>query len=201
MIQWDETYKQLLTGYCIQCPENYYAPYSSELPHVGCCSYSPSFSLFEIHQMVKSEQTDFFWKTIYNQSNRTLAEFKIIIHARIAESYSQLDKTGLSPMQEEDLRLKFSVCQFFVPNKGCGLDPRFKNKTCRSFICSAVEERLSTEEVEDMTRKAALIRTEVENFNSFHEGVLRGRGWNFIHHMDKIINYFYEVEKGQGTKA
>lgn len=183
-----------MTSLCCACPEKYFAPYDNTQEHVGCCSYSPEFSLFEIGKMVKAGQTDYFMNEIYRNSSQTTKDYSIIIHAYINGAYEALKKgVHFSEMEESDLVLKFSVCQFFVSGKGCGLNPYFKNTTCRSFICSAVEEQLDQAGKEMLQESVRLIREEADAFNAYHQNKLKKEGWNLRGHIDQILEYLDDL--------
>ncbi|HJV45058.1 MAG TPA: hypothetical protein VJ824_04940 [Bacillota bacterium] len=198
MIEWESQFKQILSDQCVNCSESYFAPYSNDLPHVGCCSYSPSFTLFEIYKMILCHSEEFFWEHIYRNPRRDLYDFKIIIRANVSNPFQQIDKTGLSIIQVDDLRLQFSICQFFVLGKGCGLNPAFKNETCRSFICHSVENQLSVEQSKDLNQWIREIQSEVKAFNTLYENFFRSKEWTFLNHMQDIVRYFREIiDKGE----
>lgn len=194
MIDWDSDFKQIMTSLCRSCPEDYFAPYRKELEHVGCCSYSPVFTLFEIWKMIKSGQTDFFIEKIYNNPYRSLGDYEIVIHAHVNEAYNRFAEGKLlSKMEEEDMKLKFSVCQFFVRGKGCGLNPLYKNSVCRSFICSAVEDKLDQASRLQLGQWARQIRTEAEGFNEQHKEILKRKEWNLRSHSTQILEYLGSI--------
>ncbi|RXT04812.1 hypothetical protein [Ammoniphilus sp. CFH 90114] len=194
MIYWDSENKQIMTSLCRSCPDDYFAPYSQDLQHVGCCSYSPVFSLYEIWKMVKSGKREFFIKRIYENADRTLAEYEVVVHAYVHNSYEHITRDQfLSKTELTDWKLKFSVCQFFVEGKGCGLDPYFKNSVCRSFICSAVEEQLGNEDQDHLKEWVRLIRLESETFNEHHKKILHRKAWSLEHHMPQILDYLQTI--------
>lgn len=196
MISWDSKNKQILTTLCRQCPDEYFAPYFSNSPHVGCCSYSPTFGLFEIYNMVKAGQRDFFLTTIYENERAEITEEGILVHADVDPRYQELAQRQLLPIQEaEDLRLRFSICQFFVQGKGCGLPAAFKNSTCRSFICLAVEESLSDREQQQLINWAKEIRAEVDEFVQRHRVVLKEKGWTFPNDIQPILDYLASIQE------
>lgn len=196
MITWDSSNKQILTSLCRSCPDVYFAPYHPALPHVGCCSYSPTFGLFEIYNMVKAGQRDFFLSKVYENKRAEFAEEGIRVLADVDAMYPELVlNQKLSPQESEDLRLRFSVCQFFVQGKGCGLPVSFKNSTCRSFICLAVEERLSDHEKQQLTEWAKAIRAEVDEFVHRHNAVLKAKGWTFQNDIHEILDYLESIHE------
>src|SRR5699024_794192 len=141
MINWDAHFKQLLSTQCQRCPDPYFAPLHHQLPHVGCCSHSPVFGLFEIYKMVKAGDRAFFVEQIYQNEHTVVDEYTLTVRAHIDPLYyEELPSNQMSPLEEEDFKLGFSRCSFFVEGKGCGLNPLYKPSTCRSFICSTIEQ-------------------------------------------------------------
>lgn len=194
MISFDPQAKQILTPFCRQCPDEQFAPVDETLPHVGCCTYSPTFTLFEIYKMIKAEQLDFFIEQIYNNPHRTLQEFEITIHAHVAAIFFKLDHSGLSKKEYEEKKLRYSVCQFFAHNKGCTLPPAFKTSICRTFICFAVEQRLDKNMQQQLTAWSKQIQQEAKQFNSMHTQLLREKGWNLSEHLSQIVNYLAKLD-------
>lgn len=196
MISWDSLNKQILTTLCRHCPDEYFAPYFPASPHVGCCSYSPTFGLFEIHNMVKAGKRDFFLRKIYENERAEITGEGILVHANVDPYYEELvEHQELSRLEVEDLRLRFSICQFFEQEKGCGLPPAFKNSTCRSFICLAVEERLSDREKQQLTGWAKDILSEVDEFVHRHSNVLKANGWTLQNDIHQILDYLASVHE------
>lgn len=194
MIDWDSEFKQIMTSLCRSCPDDYFAPYSKQMEHVGCCSYSPIFTLFEIWKMVKSEQVDFFMEQIYNNPCRTLGDYDIVIHAYVHDAYEQsMEGKPLFETEEDDMRIKFSVCQFFKRGKGCGLNPFYKNSVCRSFICSAVEDKLDQASKLQLSQWARQIRTEADGFHEQYKKLFKEKGWSLRSHVTEILEYFRSV--------
>jgi len=196
MINWDPIYKQLLSPQCKQCPDPYFAPYHDALPHVGCCSHSPAFGLFEIYKMVKAGDQTFFWEQIYHHEQSEVQELTITVNAHVHPLFKEVaSKHSLSPQEEEDLKLSFSVCSFFVRGKGCGLHPDYKNKICRGFICTAIEDQLDNQQRHDLAHRAREIRQEVETFEQQHQAYIKQKGWSFQTHMEDILDYLMTVNK------
>ncbi|WP_134699875.1 hypothetical protein [Ammoniphilus sp. YIM 78166] len=193
MILWDAENQQLMTPLCRNCPEDYFAPYRPHFEHVGCCSYSPVFSLYELWKMVSSGHREFFINNIYRNPNRTVKEYSVVVHAHVHPEFELYTKECDWRDAEEEFKLSFSICQFFVKGKGCGLDPRFKNGTCRSFICSAVEERLDQKGRVLLQDSARQIRYEVETFNQVHQDALSKKGWNLIDHLPQVLDYLEQL--------
>lgn len=192
-IFYDPQAKQILTPLCRQCPDEQFAPADDTRPHVGCCSYSPTFTLLEIYKMIKAGQLDFFIQRIYHHPNRSLKEFEITIHAHVAPSFFKLDLAELSKEEYEEKKLGYSICQFFNPGKGCTLPPAFKTSTCRAFICLAVEKRLDKSRQQHLADWSREIQQEARHFNSTHKLVLKERGWNLREHLFQIIDYLEKL--------
>ena len=74
-------------------------------------------------------------------------------------------KNPLTQLEKDDLRHSYSICQFSEENKGCSLDPSFKNSVCRSFICTSIEESLHDDKqvVQHLIKE---IRTEEHDFQT-----------------------------------
>lgn len=196
MITWDSMNRQILTPICRHCPEEYFAPYLSDSPHVGCCSYSPTFGLFELYKMVKAGQRDYFLGTIFENKNAAIMDDGVLVHADIHPQYPNIIQSQrLSPQEAEDLRLRFSVCPFFVQGKGCGLPSSFKNSTCRSFICMAVEESLSNREKQRLSEWAKEIRAEADGFVNRHKSFIKAKGWTFRKDIHHILDYLASIDE------
>lgn len=196
MTEWDPVHKQLLSSQCKQCPDSYFAPYQDGLPHVGCCSHSPTFGLFELYKMVKSGDRLFFWEQIYQHERSTVQELTITVHAYVDPLFHRVaKKQSLLPYEWEDTKLSFSVCSFFVHGTGCGLPPAYKNKVCRAFICSSIEDGLDDQQRADFVQRAREIREEVELFEKEHEAQMKRKGWTFQKNMASILDYLEGIEE------
>lgn len=193
MISFDAKYKQVLTSACLQCKDPYFAPAKSEMVHAGCCSYSPVFSLFEIYQMTKDGKQDFFLETIYNHKTATIMPYEVIIHAEVHPLFYEQKIDHLPQIEKDDLRLKYSVCQFFEPQKGCRLPASYKNSTCRSFICLTVEEQLNNEVQTQLKNWNTLIKQEVNDFVQHHRNELQQRRLNLQNNVQGLIVYLQSV--------
>lgn len=202
---WDKKSKQLLSGVCRACPEPHFQRRSPELPHIGCCAYEPVFTLFEIYKMIAADATDFFLKQIYENPLNEIHAYEIVAGATIhplfykqpegeltspAQRYDQLRQSPHTMYKAVDERLAYAVCQFFVDGKGCGLAPQYKTSICRSFICSAIEERLSTVERKKLSDWQRTIRDEAEPFHREHRNILMQKGWTLTENIENIIDYF-----------
>ncbi|MBN6187989.1 hypothetical protein JQN58_14030 [Aneurinibacillus sp. BA2021] len=207
---WDEGSRQLLSDVCRACPEPHFQRRSPKLPHIGCCAYEPVFTLFEIYKMIVAGETQFFLQSIYNNPRNSVHEYEIVAGASIhplfyeraagetespAQRYERLQQSPRTMYQAVDERLAYAVCQFFVEGKGCGLAPAFKTSICRSFICSAIEDRLSKEEHKRLAGWQRTIRDEAEPFHRKHKAVLMQKGWTLADHMEEVIDYFHMLAK------
>ena len=189
MITFDSQYKQVLTSACIKCKDPYFAPAFPQMIHVGCCSYSPVFSLFEIYQMIKGGNTEFFIESIYSHQCATIMPYEIIINAEINPLFNKQKIDHLSSIEKDDIRLQYSVCQFFEQQKGCALPPTYKNSTCRSFICLTVEEQLDDQTQTELKKWNTLIKQEVNAFVEQHRLALQKRGLNLQTNVQDVIDY------------
>lgn len=189
MLTYDNKNKQILTSICRNCPDEYFAPKHPSLPHVGCCSYSPVFTLFEIYKMLKENQKEFFIDQIYHNKSNTIRPYEIVIHANVHSLYDECDIQGQSALEIEDTILGYSVCQFFEADKGCSLYPPFKTSVCRSFICSTIEENLSEVKKQELLTWVKGIRSEAEEFNLKHQTILQERKWNLLNNLAQVLNY------------
>jgi hypothetical protein len=180
---------------CRQCPDEYFTPIDQRIPHVGCCSYSPVFTLFNIHKMLKEGQKEFFLDKIYYNKSNTIRAYNIVIHAEIDPLLDNYDTTTLSTMEIEDIKIKFSVCQFFVEGKGCGLPPQFKTDICRTFICTTIEDQLSVQKKAQLTKWIKDIKQETSEFNIKHQDILSTRGMNLMDRLHDVMNYLEQVDE------
>jgi hypothetical protein len=195
MITFDSQHKQIMTNACLKCKDPYFAPARPEM-HVGCCSYSPVFGLYEIYQMIKTGQVEFFIETIFQHRSATIMPYEIIIHAEVSPLFSEEKIDHLSPIEKDDIRLQYSVCQFFQPQKGCTLPPTYKNSTCRSFICLTVEEQLDEETQTELKKWNTVIKQEVHAFVEQHRTALQSRGLNLQTNVQGVVEYL----KNEGGK-
>lgn len=193
MLTYDTKDKQILTSICRNCPDPYFAPKHPSFPHVGCCSYSPVFTLFEIYKMLKADQKEFFLGHIYTNTSNSIRPYEIVIHANVHSLYDEIDQKDKSTTEIEDTRIGFSICQFFEEGKGCTLHPPFKTSVCRSFICSTVEERLSAFEKEKLLNEVKSIKSEAEEFKVKHRIGLQKKKWNLQDNLPDLLNYLENV--------
>ncbi|RXI97895.1 hypothetical protein DS745_16195 [Anaerobacillus alkaliphilus] len=193
MITFDTNYKQILTNACLHCRDPYFLPANPTFIHAGCCSYSPVLGLFEIYQMIKDGNREYFINTIYNHKAATIKPYEIIIHANVHPQFDQLSLNHLSHIEKADIRLQYSVCQFFEPQKGCGLPGNYKNTTCRSFICLSVEDQLDEQRKSQLKKWNTLIYQEVKTFVKQHRKALQSFGMNLQTDVQSVLNYL-EVE-------
>ncbi|MBU8907986.1 hypothetical protein [Desertibacillus haloalkaliphilus] len=192
MIYYDNTYKQILTPVCRECPDDYFSCRAKGLPDVGCCSYSPTFTLFELYKIVKDQRYDLIDRLSRNH-NVTWNRYEVIVHANIDTSFFEIDLSPLSTIEQDDLKLQHSVCQFFIEGKGCGLDPTYKTSVCRSFFCTTVEDRLSLDEGVQIGAAVKEIKADAEMFNNFHERELKIRNVTLKDNFGEVINYLKEI--------
>lgn len=128
MIHFDKTNRQILTSACLQCNDDCFQPPSKEVPKVGCCSYSPTFYLLEIKNMVQTNEV-FFQEYFLNHPAALIEPYSIKIPAIIHPMYnSRPIQQGLTKLEQDDLRQSYSICQFFKTNHGCTLDPSYKRR-------------------------------------------------------------------------
>jgi hypothetical protein len=209
-IKWDAKSNQLLSTVCRNCPDPHFQRRSEELPHIGCCAYEPVFTLFEIYKMIAAGETDFFMEQLYRNPRNTIYEYEIVAGAFIhplfysrrpgesespAERYERLRQSPRTAYQAVDERLAYAVCQFFVDGKGCGLNPHFKTSICRSFICDAIEERLSEEERKQLSARQRMIRDEAEPFHRKYRAIFQEKGWTLGDNIEEIMVYLQELNQ------
>ncbi|QOY35380.1 hypothetical protein AWH56_022250 [Anaerobacillus isosaccharinicus] len=189
MITFDSQYKQVLTSACLKCKDPYFAPAHPVMVHVGCCSYSPVFGLFEIYQMIKAGNSEFFMESIYHHRSATIMQYEIIINAEVSPLFYEQKINHLSPIEKDDIRLQYSVCQFFKQQKGCTLPATYKNSTCRSFICLTVEEQLDDQTQAELKKWNTLIKQEVNAFVEQHRLELQRRSLNLQTNVQGVVDY------------
>ncbi|MEB1806750.1 MAG: hypothetical protein LPK26_05570 [Bacillaceae bacterium] len=189
MIEIDKNQRQILSKACFNCSDPYFQPGHSSLPVIGCCSYSPVISLYEIYQMVQQNDRNFFENVIYNNDNCTINDFNIIIHAHVHPHFQEKNTGQLSSIELSDLKLSYSTCQFFKSNKGCSLKPSYKNATCRSFICSTIENQLDTQHKKQLIEWSRTIQLETKMFNDTHQAILKEKSLSLTKNVDTVLNY------------
>ncbi|WP_078553380.1 hypothetical protein [Bacillus alkalicellulosilyticus] len=192
---------QILTSHCLNCPDDYFAPAESDVPHVGCCSYSPVFSLFEVYQAVKDNHIDFFINEILQHKSAVINDFEIKVQAMVDSRFSEKNLTGLSQIEMDDLQLSYSMCQYFKQNMGCSLPLTLKNSTCRSFICSSVENMLPKDQQNNLKTWVNQIKREAATFNKTQQAILQERQLMLMQDFDSIIDYFTQyIQDNKITK-
>ncbi len=129
--------------------------------------------------MLQNGLEEFLIESIYNNSNHTINPYEIIIHANVHPKFKEHELTGKSKIQIEDIKINYSICQFFQEKKGCTLDPLLKNYVCRSFICPTVEDLLPKDLIAIVEEGTTSITKEVHQFNSLHKQILKERKLNF----------------------
>lgn len=190
MISFDSTHKQILSPSCVNCRDPYFQPADDTLLKVGCCSYSPVFTLFELNACIAHGEESFFREKIFANKHAMIRDFEVIVYAAVNEAFYKRNLSTFSKIEIDDVRLSYSVCQFFEDGIGCQLPPSFKNATCRSFICMTVEQCLTDIEQKALYQAAKNIQNEVKTFNDCYIKVFQEQRWNFHHHLDEIIAYF-----------
>ncbi|ARK30736.1 hypothetical protein [Halalkalibacter krulwichiae] len=93
-------------------------------------------------------------------------------------------------MENEDLKLSYSTCQFFY--NGCTLKPSFKSAVCRTFICMTIEESLSETKQDELQYWNRVFQKEEKDFQAFHVKELQKRNINLLDNPHKLIKYFQE---------
>lgn len=189
MISFDKDNKQILSNFCLSCIDPYFSTRGSNTEKTGCCSYSPVFTLYEIHQMVKADDTAFFLNDIYHNDTNTVYPYEIKIHANVHPSYFTLQVANLTKIERDDTKVRHSTCQFFQPNRGCTLKPSYKNSVCRTFICSAIEDKLDTDRKKDLDAWSRTLQMESKYFHEYHKNVLLSKGKDLLANVDEIIDY------------
>ncbi|MCL7747436.1 hypothetical protein [Halalkalibacter alkaliphilus] len=194
MIQFDNINKQILSSACLQCEDEFFQPPSNNIPKVGCCSYSPTFYLLEIAKMINKDEA-FFQNCILQHPKAHISPFHITVQAQVHPDYTHIaNKESLSKLAADDLRHSYSVCQFFKYEKGCSLDPSFKNSVCRSFICLSIEAHLNKKEKESLQSWTHLIKHEESLFQRTHEESLKKLGVNLQSNPSAVVHYFKTLQ-------
>lgn len=195
MITFDKKDNQILTTACINCKDPYFAPAKATMIHAGCCSYSPVFSLHEINEILKNNGRDDFFRFIYTNAKATIMPYEVIVHAHVDPLFHKQKLDHLSTIDQDDIRLQYSVCQFFEPQKGCRLPPPYKNATCRSFICLTVEEQLDEAMKLKLKEWNTSIQKEVHAFNEKHRKTLQLKGFDLQNNVQEVVDYLQSEEK------
>ncbi|WCK55495.1 hypothetical protein PP175_05970 [Aneurinibacillus sp. Ricciae_BoGa-3] len=214
VISWDGENKQLLSTVCRRCPEPHFQPRTDELGHIGCCAYEPVFTLYEIYAMIRAGEEKYFLESIYHNPLNTIHPYEIMAGGRVHPSYyGKKDGEALSPHEKADAlshnprtrflavdeKLSYTVCQFFIDGKGCGLDPRFKTSICRSFICQSIEDKLSEREREQLDSWRRSIREEAEPFHRYHKKILEREGITLLEDVHAVMDYFRKLLEAEKT--
>ncbi len=184
----DQQNNQILSPLCSNCPEPYFKKAHPDLPNAGCCSYSPTFSLFELWKMVQKDER--FVRRLFELPTAEVLETEVKVHAHVHEGYSDRDDlSSLSPIEQSDLIERYSVCVFLRNGKGCMLDASFKNAVCRSFICPSVEATLSNELLHEIQAAIHAIQHEAKQFHTTCKQVLQELGLSLKKDHDEVIRF------------
>ncbi|WP_100372933.1 hypothetical protein [Bacillus sp. FJAT-45037] len=192
MVNFDKINRQLLTNACLTCQDPHFQRPTDKMPHVGCCSYSPIFSLFELHKIVMKDSSFFFH--LLNDENSHLNAYDIRVNAWIHPEYTTYQDRSLSKMEKEDVKISYSICRFFEEGTGCTLSPTFKNATCRSFICTTVEDSLDQSHKNQFFSWVKTIQTEAYSFHKEHREHLENRKIDLIHNPQAVFDYLKSIE-------
>lgn len=115
--------------------------------HRGCCWYSPKFTLYEIHKMVKSNEGLELLERIRNMDNIKIYNYYIHVKANFDEvSYKKYTKNHryiLNGDKVEDKRIFFKSCRFVKEGVGCTIPAEFRSHVCNLFICKEVTDELN----------------------------------------------------------
>lgn len=191
MITIDRANRQITSILCFNCKDECFQPPTENIPKVGCCSYSPTLYLLQIANMCKrSDIIDVH--SIIGHPAAVLKKYSVRIQAEVHSSFKLRSQESLTQLEIDDLRQSYAICQFFKENKGCSLDPSFKNAVCRSFICSSIEEssHYDKQAVQQMTRQ---FRMEEYEFQEYHESILEQKGINLRTAPNEVIQYFQTI--------
>ncbi|WEG15433.1 hypothetical protein PQ478_12895 [Alkalihalophilus pseudofirmus] len=192
MINFDKKNRQLLTDACFSCSDPHFRRPIADLPQVGCCSYSPVFTLFELAKMAQSNPAFYF--NLLKDEHAMIFDYTICVHAFVHPVFFEVSKhTSLSSLEFDDLKTSYSVCRYFEDGKGCTLPPSFKNAVCRSFICTTVEESLTTSAQEELASHVKDIHVESWLFNKKHQAVLTAEGYTLKDHSQEIFTYLKSI--------
>ncbi|RKD23759.1 hypothetical protein BEP19_04840 [Ammoniphilus oxalaticus] len=145
--------------------------------------------------MLKAGDRAFFYEQIYRHEQSVVDDYTITVHAYVHPLYMEaLQEKELSNLEQADLKLSFSVCRFFVEGKGCSLHPAYKTSTCRSFICSTIEEQLTDQQCSELSHRVRQIREEVRAFEVVHQAKLKQKNWTLSSQLEPILDYLEAVK-------
>jgi hypothetical protein len=194
MIKFDNTNKQILSSACLTCEDEFFQPPIHDIPKVGCCSYSPTFYLYEIALMCRKDE-QFFLDKILTNPHAEISPFSIKIHANVHPAYAFVSKKqARTKLEEDDIRLSYSICQFFKKEEGCTLHPSYKNSVCRSFICLTIENSLTEHMKHSLQKWTRIIKNEEMTFQREQELELKKRKINLKLNPTEVIHYFQGLE-------
>lgn len=143
--------------------------------------------------MVQQNQQTFFLETIYYNDLNIIKPYEIIVPANVHPEYFRHQTSQLNSMEQEDLKVSYSVCQFFRQGQGCDLNPHFKTAVCRTFICSTIEDKLSGLEQSDLIAWVKQIKHEATTFQAKHQAVLQAKEWELTNALPQILDYFEQL--------
>ncbi|GAE30643.1 hypothetical protein [Halalkalibacter hemicellulosilyticus] len=190
MIEIDNTYDQIVSRACLNCQDPQFQP-PKGIEKVGCCSYSPTFQLLEISRIC-NDHIDQFW-SIYHHPAAVIHPYSIFVKAKVDPSFDQLNTPFLTQLEKDDQQTSYSICHFFKKGKGCSLHPQFKNAVCRTFICTTIEEQLTTTEQKAMNEMIKRVYQETRKFQTFHSKSLKSQSLNLKNNPEAIVHYFQSI--------
>ncbi|MCK0471952.1 hypothetical protein [Halalkalibacter sp. APA_J-10(15)] len=191
MLEIDNTYNQLLSRACLNCLDPQFQPPKDTVEKVGCCSYSPTFQLLDIFRMC-NDNVDQFW-SIYHHPAAIIHPYSIFVKAEVDSAFDQLNTQSLSPLEKDDKRTSYSICQFFRKGKGCSLHPQFKNAVCRTFICTTIEEQLTSSDQKTMKEMIKKVYQETRDFQAIHSKNLKSQFIDLRDNPKAIVHYFQSI--------
>lgn len=164
--------------------------------HRGCCWYSPKFTLYEIHKMVKSEKGLAILKRILSMPKTIIYHY--YIHAKGSfdkKAYNMYMLNEYKPYSEaKDKSIFFRTCPFVKSGEGCTLPAKYRSYVCNFFICDEVINKISHMEeykkyIEERENYVRCI--DWENYSL--EMMLREKNINLEDNFDEVINVLKDL--------
>lgn len=166
--------------------------------HRGCCWYSPKFTLYEIHKMVKSEEGLQLLNRIRNMDNIEIYNYYIVVKSNFdKESYENFIKYHsdiLESKNVEDKTMFFKSCRFVEEGVGCTISAEYRNHVCNLFICDEIIEELKKNEafrayLDERNNYVRWITWENDSLQS----MLAHQNLNLINNFNEIVDIFKEI--------
>lgn len=166
--------------------------------HRGCCWYSPKFTLYEIHKMVKSEDGLQLLNRIRNMDSVEIYNYYIVVKSNFDkssyENFTKYHSDILESKNVEDKTMFFKSCRFVEEGVGCTIPAEYRNHVCNLFICEEIIDKLKeNEEFKHYLNERNTYVKWMAWENDSLQMMFAQQNLNLSNNFDEIINIFKEM--------